>query len=121
MFIYNYLSLDAIKPPTAGLRRWPQNQRARPDKTVFTYRGDGDHSSIGMAEIMHCASQGENITTIFVNDRVRHDRRTQTSPPPGRAKPPPVPAGAAAEQRAHPHDRNHPPLTGGVATPNAWL
>ena len=31
---------------------------------------NGDLASIGMAEIMHCANRGENITTIFVNNTV---------------------------------------------------
>lgn len=43
-------------------------KRCQPDKIVFTYQGDGDLAAIGLAEIMHCANRGENITTIFVNN-----------------------------------------------------
>ena len=43
-------------------------KRTHPDKFVFTYQGDGDLSSIGMAEIVHAAARGEKITTIFVNN-----------------------------------------------------
>ena len=45
-------------------------KRTHPDKTVFTYQGDGDLSSIGMAEIVHAAARGEKITTIFVNNGI---------------------------------------------------
>jgi 2-oxoglutarate ferredoxin oxidoreductase subunit beta len=38
--------------------------------TVFTYQGDGDLASIGMAEIVHAANRGEKFTTIFVNNAI---------------------------------------------------
>ncbi|MFA9398117.1 MAG: thiamine pyrophosphate-dependent enzyme [Clostridiaceae bacterium] len=43
-------------------------KRSNPDKIVFTYQGDGDLAAIGTAEIVHAATRGENITTIFVNN-----------------------------------------------------
>lgn len=45
-------------------------KRSRPDKIVFTYQGDGDLASIGMAEIIHAANRGEKITVIFVNNAI---------------------------------------------------
>lgn len=45
-------------------------KRVRPDHTVFTYQGDGDLASIGMAEVIHAAHRGENITIIFVNNAI---------------------------------------------------
>jgi 2-oxoglutarate ferredoxin oxidoreductase subunit beta len=45
-------------------------KRARPDNFVFTYQGDGDLASIGMAEIMHAANRGEKICVVFVNNTV---------------------------------------------------
>ena len=45
-------------------------KRANPDKFVFTYQGDGDLASIGMAEIVHAATRGENITVIFINNAI---------------------------------------------------
>ncbi len=45
-------------------------KRTHPDKTVFTYQGDGDLASIGAAEIVHAAHRGENITVIFVNNAI---------------------------------------------------
>ena len=45
-------------------------KRTHPDKFVFTYQGDGELSSIGMAEIVHAAARGEKISTIFVNNGI---------------------------------------------------
>lgn len=45
-------------------------KRARPDLIVFTYQGDGDLASIGMAEIIHASNRGEKITVIFVNNAI---------------------------------------------------
>ncbi|WP_291581871.1 thiamine pyrophosphate-dependent enzyme [Clostridium sp. UBA6640] len=43
-------------------------KRSKPDSVVFTYQGDGDLAAIGTAEIVHAATRGENIVTIFVNN-----------------------------------------------------
>lgn len=43
-------------------------KRARPDKVVFTYQGDGDFASIGLAESMHAALRGEKITAFCINN-----------------------------------------------------
>jgi len=43
-------------------------KRVHPDKVVFTYQGDGDLASIGMAEIVHAASRGEAFNVIFINN-----------------------------------------------------
>lgn len=45
-------------------------KRVRPDNIVFTYQGDGDLASIGMAEIVHAAHRNENITVIFINNAI---------------------------------------------------
>ncbi|MGE5358108.1 MAG: thiamine pyrophosphate-dependent enzyme [Bacteroidales bacterium] len=45
-------------------------KRARPELCVFTYQGDGDLASIGMAETVHAANRGEKITVIFVNNAI---------------------------------------------------
>lgn len=45
-------------------------KRSRPENMVFTYQGDGDLASIGMAEIVHAATRGENITVIFINNAI---------------------------------------------------
>lgn len=43
-------------------------KRSHPDSVVFTYQGDGDLAAIGTAEIVHAATRGENVTSIFVNN-----------------------------------------------------
>ncbi|EQB90283.1 2-oxoglutarate ferredoxin oxidoreductase subunit beta [Clostridium punense] len=43
-------------------------KRSNPDSVVFTYQGDGDLAAIGTAEIVHAATRGENIVSIFVNN-----------------------------------------------------
>jgi 2-oxoglutarate ferredoxin oxidoreductase subunit beta len=45
-------------------------KRAHPDRTVFTYQGDGDLASIGTCEIIHAAHRGEHITTFFINNAI---------------------------------------------------
>ena len=41
-----------------------------PDNIVFAYQGDGDLASIGLAEIVHAAARGVNITVIFINNAI---------------------------------------------------
>lgn len=69
VFAYNYFNVDACE---AAHGRAPAMatgvKRVQPDKIVFTYQGDGDLASIGMAEIIHAATRGEKITVIFVNN-----------------------------------------------------
>lgn len=45
-------------------------KRVWPEKTVFTYQGDGDLAAIGTAETIHACNRGENITIIFVNNGI---------------------------------------------------
>jgi 2-oxoglutarate ferredoxin oxidoreductase subunit beta len=45
-------------------------KRTCPERTVFTYQGDGDLASIGIAETIHAANRGENITVIFINNAI---------------------------------------------------
>ena len=45
-------------------------KRANPDTLVYTYQGDGDLASIGMAETVHAAARNENITIVFVNNAI---------------------------------------------------
>lgn len=45
-------------------------KRIHPNNIVFTYQGDGDLASIGIAETIHAANRGENITVIFVNNAI---------------------------------------------------
>ena len=68
---YNYFNCDMVEaahgraPAVAtGLKR------ALPEHIIFTYQGDGDLASIGMAETVHSAARNENITIIFVNNAI---------------------------------------------------
>jgi 2-oxoglutarate ferredoxin oxidoreductase subunit beta len=71
VFAYDYFACDMVE---AAHGRAPAVatgiKRVRPDLFVFTYQGDGDLASIGMAETIHAASRGENITVIFINNAV---------------------------------------------------
>ncbi|MBQ5977927.1 MAG: 2-oxoglutarate oxidoreductase [Oscillospiraceae bacterium] len=68
---YNYFTFDVILGPHGrGPAIATGIKRALPDRTVFTYQGDGDLAAIGTSEIIHAATRGENITTIFVNNCV---------------------------------------------------
>lgn len=59
------ISLHGRAPATAtGIKR------SAPEKFVLVYQGDGDLASIGLAEIMHCANRGENLTVIFINNSI---------------------------------------------------
>lgn len=71
VFAYKYFNTDYVE---AAHGRAPAMatgiKRVLPDRTVYTYQGDGDLASIGMAEIMHVAARGENITVIFINNAI---------------------------------------------------
>ena len=69
VFIYNFIDTDAIEAPHGrSLASATGVKRARPDKFVYTYSGDGDFASIGLAESMHTALRGEKITSICINN-----------------------------------------------------
>ena len=71
VFLYNYLNVDAVEAPHGRAPAVATGvKRARSDNFVFTYQGDGDLASIGMAEIMHAANRGERIAVVFVNNTV---------------------------------------------------
>lgn len=55
-------------------------KRTNPESLVFTYQGDGDFASIGLAESMSAANRGENITVIFINNGIYGMTGGQLSP-----------------------------------------
>lgn len=78
---YNYFDFDMSEAPhgrppavATGIKR------VHPDKVVFAYQGDGDLAAIGIAEIIHTANRGENITVIFVNNGVYGMTNGQMAP-----------------------------------------
>ncbi len=71
VFADDYFNCDMIQGPhgrgpaiATGLKR------AKPECIVFSYQGDGDLASIGMAETVHSAARSENITIIFINNAI---------------------------------------------------
>ena len=69
---YDYFNCDMIEashgraPAVAtGVKRSdPENH------IVFTYQGDGDLASIGLAETVSAAARNENITIVFINNAI---------------------------------------------------
>ncbi len=71
VFAYNYFNCDFVEAPHGRAPAMATGiKRVLPERVVFTYQGDGDLASIGMAEIMHAAARGENITVIFINNAI---------------------------------------------------
>ncbi|MCK5000614.1 MAG: hypothetical protein KAS23_13810, partial [Anaerohalosphaera sp.] len=71
VLLYDYFNCDIIecahgRSPAAATAI----KRVRPENIVFTYQGDGDLAAIGMAETIHTANRGENITVIFINNAI---------------------------------------------------
>jgi len=67
----DYMAYDNITSPhgracavATGIKR------TNPDTFVFTYQGDGDLASIGLAETVSAANRGENISVIFINNGI---------------------------------------------------
>ena len=71
VFAYHYLDVGNVQ---AAHGRAPAVatgiKRSRPESLVISYQGDGDLASIGIAEILHAANRGENITVFFVNNAI---------------------------------------------------
>ena len=71
VFADEYFNCDMIQPAHGrGPAVATGMKRVRPDCIVFSYQGDGDLASIGMAETIHAAARGERITIIFVNNAI---------------------------------------------------
>lgn len=66
---YDYFGTDVIEAPHGRAPAVATGvKRANPDRTVFTYQGDGDLAAIGTAETVHAGTRGENIVIIFINN-----------------------------------------------------
>lgn len=86
VFAYNYLACDfAVAAHGRAPAMATGVKRARPDRVVFTYQGDGDLASIGLGELLHAAGRGEQISVIFVNNAIYGMTGGQMAPtsPPG--------------------------------------
>ena len=69
VMLYDWLDVDCVEAPHGrALAVATGVKRTNPDKFVFTYQGDGDFASIGLAESMHAALRGEKISAICINN-----------------------------------------------------
>lgn len=69
VMLYDYLDVDCVEAPHGrALASATGVKRAKPDNFVLTYQGDGDFASIGLAESLHAALRGENVTAICINN-----------------------------------------------------
>lgn len=69
VMLYDFMDVDCIEAPHGrALASATGVKRACPDKFVFTYQGDGDFASIGLAESLHSALRGEKLSTICINN-----------------------------------------------------
>ena len=69
VFLYNFLDIDWVEAPHGRACASATGvKRAQPNKFVFTYQGDGDFASIGLAESLHSALRGEKFTAICINN-----------------------------------------------------
>ncbi|MDR1272806.1 MAG: 2-oxoglutarate oxidoreductase [Clostridiales Family XIII bacterium] len=68
---FRYLGTDLIAlphgRPCAAASAY---KKCNPDVVTFTYQGDGDLASIGLAETLMAANRGDNITVVFINNAV---------------------------------------------------
>ncbi len=71
VFADSYFNCDMIQGPHGrGPAIATGIKRSKPGCIVFSYQGDGDLASIGMAEIVHAAIRNENVTFIFINNAI---------------------------------------------------
>ena len=69
VFSYDFFNVDIVESPHGrSLAVATGVKRAKPDKVVFTYQGDGDLASIGIGETIHAMTRGEKVTTICINN-----------------------------------------------------
>jgi 2-oxoglutarate ferredoxin oxidoreductase subunit beta len=71
VFAYDYMDIDMQEAAHGRATAVATGiKRLMPDKYVFTYQGDGDLASIGIAETIHTINRGENILIVFINNAV---------------------------------------------------
>ena len=71
VLMYDYINCDTVEAPHGRAPAVATGiKRAKPNEIVISYQGDGDLLAIGMAETIHAANRGENITVIFINNAI---------------------------------------------------
>jgi 2-oxoglutarate ferredoxin oxidoreductase subunit beta len=67
--LYDWINADCVEAPHGrALATATGVKRTNLDKFVFTYQGDGDFASIGLAESLHAALRGEKVSAICINN-----------------------------------------------------
>lgn len=65
----DYIAYDTITAPHGRACAVATGIKCtNPDTLVYTYQGDGDLASIGLAETLSAANRGDNFTVIFINN-----------------------------------------------------
>ena len=71
VFSYRYFNVDSCEAAHGRAAAMATGiKRVNPNNIVFTYQGDGDLASIGIAETIHAAARGEHLTIIFINNAI---------------------------------------------------
>lgn len=69
VFMYDFVDIDCLEAPHGrAMAEATGVKRARPDKFVFSYQGDGDFAAIGIAESTYAALRAENLSAICINN-----------------------------------------------------
>ena len=71
VFSYRYFDVDSCEAAHGRAAAMATGiKRVNPNNIVFTYQGDGDLASIGIAETIHAAARSEQLTIIFINNAI---------------------------------------------------
>jgi 2-oxoglutarate/2-oxoacid ferredoxin oxidoreductase subunit beta len=71
VFAYHYMNVDMQQAAHGRATAVATGiKRVMPDKTVFTYQGDGDLAAIGTGETIHACNRGENFLIVFINNGI---------------------------------------------------
>jgi len=71
VFAYHYMNVDMQQAAHGRATAVATGiKRVLPDKTVFTYQGDGDLAAIGTGETIHACNRGENFLIVFINNGI---------------------------------------------------
>ncbi|HXV19304.1 MAG TPA: thiamine pyrophosphate-dependent enzyme, partial [Candidatus Omnitrophota bacterium] len=72
IFLYDFFRKDRVQniqvPHGRGPAAASATKRSKPDSIVICYQGDGDALDIGLGELLHASSRGENITVVLINN-----------------------------------------------------
>ena len=71
VFAYHYMNVDMQQAAHGRATAVATGiKRVMPEKTVYTYQGDGDLAAIGTGETIHACNRGENFLIVFINNGI---------------------------------------------------